>query len=158
MITNVPVRDVREANPVNVTSSPSGRFITSRNEFACELVPVLASAEHGCAVGTKLYTFRWILNQIKIAMGYCSSKINYLGARYPFPLQYNCGAMGCGVEDVGCVMIKFTRSSHKAPWYFHDFPPPPSSLVVNWQSIPHSPHFIVCRRRLTPLLSTLKAI
>ena len=83
MTTNVPVRDVREANPVNVTSSPSGRFITSRNEFACELVPVLASAEHGCAVGTKLYTFRWILNQIKIAMGYCSSKINYLGARYP---------------------------------------------------------------------------
>ena len=83
MTTNVPVRDVREANPVNVTSSPSGRFITSRNEFACELVPVLASAEHGCAVGTKFYTFRWILNHIKIAMGYCSSKINYLGARYP---------------------------------------------------------------------------
>ena len=95
MTTNVPVRDVREANPVNVTSSPSGRFITSRNEFACELVPVLASAEHGCAVGTKLYTFRWILNQIKIAIGYCSSKINYLGARYPFPLEYNCGAMDC---------------------------------------------------------------
>ena len=59
MITNVPVRDVREANPVNVASSPSGRFITLRNEFACELVPVLASAEHGCAVGTKLYTFHF---------------------------------------------------------------------------------------------------
>ena len=98
MTTSVPVRDVSEAKPcttANVTSSPSGRFITSRNEGACELVPVLASAEHGCAVGTKLYTFRWILNQIKIDMGYRSSKINYLGVRYPFPLQYNCGAMDC---------------------------------------------------------------
>ena len=87
MTTSVPVRDVREANPVNVTSSPSGRFITSRNEFACELVPVLASAEHGCAVGTKFCTFRWSLNQIKIAMSHYSSKRNYLGARYPSDLS-----------------------------------------------------------------------
>lgn len=48
MTTNVPVRDVSEASPwitATATSSPSGRFIISRDVPAWELVPGLPSAE-----------------------------------------------------------------------------------------------------------------
>ena len=38
-------------------------------------------------VQTKLWTFRWILNKIVVAISHYSSKINYQGATYPSNLS-----------------------------------------------------------------------
>ena len=55
MTASVPVEIVGEANPSN-TAGP---------------------------VGTKLCTFRWILDKIEVVMSHYSSKIGYRGATYP---------------------------------------------------------------------------